>query len=63
MKTAKKHPINLTCGYCGNEGFKQVMRARAPSYLCGSCGKKYIRKKQIGSGQIAGKVYYRTQEP
>lgn len=62
MKTASKHPIDITCGFCGNTGFKEVLHARKPSYFCGSCGRKYLRKKQEGSGQIAGPVYHRTQE-
>jgi hypothetical protein len=38
------------------------VRKHSVSYFCGSCRKKYRRPRSAGSGQIAGPVYYRTQE-
>jgi transposase-like protein len=56
-------PENMTCPHCGCKNFQTVERAAGQSFVCKDCRKTYKRKSTSGSGQIAGKVYYRTQEP
>ena len=55
-------PENLTCPSCGCKNFQTVERAAGQSFVCKDCRKTYKRKSTSGSGVIAGKVYYRTQE-
>ena len=55
-------PENMICPHCGGKGFQTVERAAGQSFVCKDCRKTYKRKSTSGSGQIAGKVYYRTQE-
>ena len=55
-------PPDMTCSFCGGKGFQTVERAAGQSFVCKDCRKTYKRKSTSGSGQIAGKVYYRTQE-
>jgi DNA-directed RNA polymerase subunit RPC12/RpoP len=62
VRTATPHPDGIVCAYCGNDGFRRIVRKHSVSYFCGSCRKKYRRPRSAGSGQIAGPVYYRTQE-
>jgi transposase-like protein len=55
-------PENMVCPSCGCKNFQTVERAAGQSFVCKDCRKTYKRKSTSGSGQIAGKVYYRTQE-
>ena len=55
-------PPDMVCPSCGGKGFQTVERAAGQSFVCKDCRKTYKRKSTSGSGQIAGKVYYRTQE-
>jgi len=56
-------PENMVCPNCGCKNFQTVERAAGQSFVCKDCRRTYKRKSTSGSGQIAGKVYYRTQEP
>jgi transposase-like protein len=55
-------PENMVCPSCGCKNFQTVERAAGQSFVCKDCRKTYKRKSTSGSGQIAGKVYYRTQD-
>ena len=55
-------PPDMVCPHCGGKGFQTVERAAGQSFVCKDCRKTYKRKSTSGSGQIAGRVYYRTQE-
>ena len=56
-------PPDMTCQHCGGKGFQTVERAAGQSFVCKNCRRTYRKKSNSGSGQIAGRVYYRTMEP